>query len=110
MSKRRTQRHKPPALLEWSGILHARSVVMLALLMSFLFTGLAVVYTTHENRYSFNELQELKEQANQFQVQWGQLLIEQSTFGLGGTVELKATQQLQMKIPELSEIVMVGHD
>lgn len=73
-------------------------------------TGLSVVLTTHQNRFAFNELQELRERANGLEVEWGQLLLEQSTFGVEGRIELKAVEQLQMVIPELSSIIMVRHE
>ena len=52
-------------------------------------------------------MQVLKDQANKLEVEWGQLLIEQSTFGVEGKIEQKAVDNLQMHIPELSNIVMV---
>ena len=79
---------------------------MLSLVLA---TGLAVVLTTHENRFAFNELQELKELANKLEVEWGQLLIEQSTFGVEGKIEQKAVEKLQMQVPELSKIVLVSN-
>ena len=83
---------------------------LLALLGLILVTGLSVVRTTHENRFVFNELQEMKAYANQLEVEWGQLLIEQSTFGVEGRIEQKAIEQLQMQVPEISNIVMVTHE
>ena len=71
-------------------------------------SGLGVVKTTHENRYVFNRLQELRSEANDISVEWGQLLIEQSTFGVEGRIEQKATEQLGMRVPDVSQIVMVG--
>ena len=75
---------------------------------SVLSSGLGVVKTTHENRYVFNRLQELRSEANDISVEWGQLLIEQSTFGVEGRIEQKATEQLGMRVPDVSQIVMVG--
>ena len=69
-----------------------------------------VVHTTHENRFAFNELQQLRDQANHLDVEWGQLLLEQSTFGVDGRIEQKAVDQLQMQVPEIDDIVMVRHD
>ena len=43
-------------------------------------SGIAVVLKEHQNRTAFNELQKLKDEGNELQVKWGQLLIEQSTF------------------------------
>ena len=81
--------------------------MMLGLVLA---SGLSVVLTTHENRFAFNELQVLREQANEMELEWGQLLIEQSTFGVEGKIETKAVDQLQMHVPDLSKIVMVSHE
>ena len=97
----------PPPVLVWLGLASAPSALLYALLVSLLVSGLMVVKTTHENRFTFNELQVLREEANQLDVEWGQLLLEQSTFGLDGRIEQKATRELQMRVPRISDIVMV---
>jgi cell division protein FtsL len=48
-------------------------------------------------------------QANQLEVEWGQLKIEQSTFGLEGRIERKAMEELNMKLPDWSRITMVRY-
>lgn len=118
--KTRTQRRTRPAprkyvsrplsILQWAGIFRPASLHMTVLLAIVLSSGLSVVATTHENRFAFNELQELRDQAIQLETEWGQLLIEQSTFGVEGRIEQKAIEQLQMQVPELSKIVMVNHE
>lgn len=80
------------------------------MILVILASGLSVVFMTYQNRFLFNELQQLRNRANSLQVQWGQLLIEQSTFGLEGRIEQKATEQLHLRVPELDRIVMVMHD
>jgi len=99
-----------PSVLEWAGLKSRSSIALLLVLSSVLGAGLSVVATTHENRFAFNELQVLREQANMLEVEWGQLLIEQSTFGIEGRIEQKAFEQLQMEVPEISNIVMVNHE
>jgi cell division protein FtsL len=69
-----------------------------------------VIYTTFKNRSMLNELQQLRNQRNELQVQWGQLLIEQSTFSLDSRIERKAIEELQMIVPEFSDVVMVRYD
>ena len=98
----------PPPVLVWLGLASASSALLHALLVSLLVSGLMVVKTTHENRFAFNQLQVLREEANQLDVEWGQLLLEQSTFGLGGRIEQKATRELQLQVPRISDIVMVN--
>ncbi|MBT8146808.1 MAG: cell division protein FtsL [Gammaproteobacteria bacterium] len=93
--------------LEWLGLKRAASLQILFLLGLVLASGVSVVYLTHRDRVLFTELQALREQENEIEVQWGQLLIEQSTLGLGGRVEQKATELLGMQIPQIDDIVMV---
>ena len=52
----------------------------------------------------------LRDQANGLEVEWGQLLIEQSTFGVEGRIEQKAFGQLHMEVPDIAKIIMVGHE
>lgn len=94
----------------WSGLLSQASFALFTMLGVVLVSGLLVVKTTHQNRFMFNDLQELKDEAVELDVAWGQLLIEQSTFGVEGRIEQKAVEQLDMRIPEAADIVMVGHD
>jgi cell division protein FtsL len=96
------------SILQWAGISRPSTIALVVILALILSSGLSVVNTTHQNRFAFNELQELKDLANQLEVEWGQLLIEQSTFGIEGRIEQKATDQLQMRVPEIDSIVMVS--
>lgn len=107
MNSRKSQTQ---SVLEWLGIGTARVVALYAVLALVLFSGLSVVRTTHENRAAFTELQELRDEAVQLDVQWGQLLLEQSTFGVDGKIEDKAVEQLNMQVPQIDDIVMVSHD
>lgn len=102
--------HTRLSILQWTGICRPHSIGLFVLLGVALVSGLSVVNTTHKNRFSFNELQELREQANALEVEWGQLLIEQSTFGVNGRIEQKALDQLQMQVPEISSIIVVSRD
>ena len=98
----------PYPVLVWLGLASGSSALLYVLLVTLLVSGLMVVKTTHENRFAFNELQVLREEANQLDVEWGQLLLEQSTFGLDGRIEQKAARELQMQVPRISDIVMVN--
>ena len=109
-SRSKTRQSPQQPVLLWLGIGSGKSIFLYLLLGAVLVSGLLVVKTTHENRFAFNELQLLRDEANQLDVEWGQLLLEQSTFGLDGRIEQKAVEQLQMQVPEIDDIVMVGHD
>ena len=103
-------RPQTPSIIQWAGLNRPVTFGLVILLACVVRAGLSVVRTTHQNRFAFNELQELRDQANQLETEWGQLLIEQSTFGVEGRIEQKAIEQLQMELPELSKIVMVNRD
>ena len=100
----------PDSILAWLGLSRIASWQLLTLLSLVLISGLSVVYLTHRDRVLFNELQVLRDEANELDVQWGQLLIEQSTLGVGGRVEQRATEQLEMQVPEIEKIVMVTNE
>ncbi len=94
----------------WTAFFSPRMGILLVLLLSLLISGVGVIYTTFKTRYLLNELQQLKTQRNDLQVQWGQLLIEQSTFSLESRVERKASEELAMETPAISDIVMVRYE
>lgn len=94
-------------LWQWSGMGTQRFVLLFVLFLVFFLSGLKVVEVTHQNRVSFSQLQEMRDEANSLQVEWGQLLIEQSTFGLEGRIEQAATQQLKMRVPQMSRVVLL---
>ncbi|MGJ8690268.1 MAG: cell division protein FtsL [Gammaproteobacteria bacterium] len=98
------------SIYRWSALFSPRMGLILLLLLCVFASGISVIYTTFKNRYLLNELQQLKTQRNELQVQWGQLLIEQSTFSLESRVERKAIDELAMEVPDISEIVMVRYD
>ena len=106
----RSARTKPASVLVWSGIRSGRTLLLYLLLALILGSGLSIVGVTHQHRFSFNELQQLRDSANQLDVQWGQLLLEQSTFGVEGKIEDKAVEQLQMRVPQADSIVVVSYD
>ena len=99
-----------PSIFDWMGINNTSALILVILMSLTMCSGLAVVLKEHQNRTTFNELQELKDQRNELEVKWGQLLIEQSTFGVEGRVEQKAIKELQMQLPTLAEIIMVSYE
>jgi cell division protein FtsL len=70
-------------------------------------SAIAVVHVRHENRVRFIELQEAQAERDRLNVQWGQLLLEQGTWGLHSQVEKTARERLGMSMPQPEEIVIV---
>lgn len=69
-----------------------------------------VVFSTHKSRHLLNELQQLESQRNGLQVEWGQLLLEQSSLVSQGRIENLAIAELGMKIPATENVVVVSGD
>ncbi|MGB0560115.1 MAG: cell division protein FtsL [Pseudohongiellaceae bacterium] len=99
-----------PSIIDWMGINNLSALTLIFMMTLTMVSGIAVVLKEHQNRTAFNELQELKDEGNELEVKWGQLLIEQSTFGVEGRVEEKAINELQMQLPVPAEIMMVNYD
>lgn len=83
-----------------------RAVVALLITAVFL-SALAVIDARHENRMLFAQLQQLRQQRDQINIEWGQLLLEQSTWSTHARIEQMATQKLDMEMPAHAEIVVV---
>ena len=103
-------RSKIPSVTDWMGINNTSAFALITFMSLTLISGLAVVLKEHQNRTTFNELQQLKDERNELEVKWGQLLIEQSTFGVEGRVEQKAVNDLRMQLPTPAEIIMVSYE
>ncbi len=78
----------------------------LILLCLVVFFALGVVTSQHRARKFFVELQAEKDKAQQMEVEWGQLQLEQSTLALPARVE-KMARQLQMQMPQGKQIQFV---
>ena len=81
--------------------------VVAALWFALLGSSLAVVYGKHAARARFVELQRLTHERDELDIEWGQLQLEQSTWGTHGRVERIARDDLHMMIPRPSELRIV---
>ena len=68
----------------------------------------SVIYSTYQTRKLVAEFQQLQNMRNDMEVEWGQLLLEQSTWGSFNRVERLASKRLKMIVPEPNKIVMVS--
>ncbi|MCV6626695.1 MAG: cell division protein FtsL [Cellvibrionaceae bacterium] len=69
-------------------------------------SAVAVINVTHSSRIKLNQLELERRQANDYQVAWGQYLLEQSALATYNRVESVAAKQLKMKTPATSEMVL----
>ena len=77
------------------------------LLVAVVTCALGVVTSQHKARKLFIELQKQKEEAQQMDVEWGQLQLEQSTWATPARVEEVAVKKLQMQLPKNGQIQFV---
>ncbi len=73
-------------------------------------TALGVVESTQLVRRDVNHLETLRREAAQLQVEWGQYLLEESTWAAYSRIEGIATQELNMLAPTTERVVMVTED
>ena len=74
------------------------------LLAAVVVCALSVVTSQHKARKLFIKLQSEKERAQQMDVEWGQLQLEQSTWATPARVEKIAVRQLQMQLPVSGQV------
>jgi len=70
-------------------------------------TGIGVVFTKHEARDLFIQLQGLNSERDGLEIEWGQLKLEQSAWATHGRVEQTARVGLRMVIPRPDEVRIV---
>lgn len=70
-------------------------------------SGMAVVYTKHESRKLFVELEQLTQERDELNIEWGQLQIEQSTWAQHARIEQVAAEDLALVRPEATEIFVI---
>ncbi len=80
-------------------------VIFLALIV--LASSLGVVYAKHQSRKLFVELDTLKKERDEMNVEWGRLQLEQSTLATHSRIEMTAKQRLKMVTPEYEQILIV---
>ncbi|HEY5758220.1 MAG TPA: cell division protein FtsL [Steroidobacter sp.] len=80
---------------------------MAVLWVALLGAAIAVVWSKHEARSLFIELQRLNAERDRLDIEWGQLKLEQSAFAMHGRVEQTARVNLQMVVPRPDEVRIV---
>jgi cell division protein FtsL len=86
---------------------HSGNALNVLLLAVTVVCALSVVTSQHKARKLYVELQKQKEQAQQMDVEWGQLQLEQSTWATPARVEKIAAQRLQMQLPGSGQVQFI---
>jgi len=86
---------------------HEGSVVCIVLLCVLIGCALSLVTSRHQARRLTVELEREQQHARQFEVEFGQLSLEQSTWGMPARVEKIARESLRMQLPASSRVEIV---
>jgi cell division protein FtsL len=80
------------------------NLILFAVLIT---TALGTVTAQHKSRKLYVELQQQQDRAKQYDVEWGQLQLEQSTWAMHSRIEQIAVQKLRMEVPDSKRIQVV---
>jgi cell division protein FtsL len=70
-------------------------------------SAIALVYTKHEARRLFVELERLTQERDELNIEWGQLQIEQSTWSQHARIEQVARDDLALVRPAATEVFVI---
>ncbi|MCB1801025.1 MAG: cell division protein FtsL [Gammaproteobacteria bacterium] len=83
------------------------AITLSLLLLAVIASGIAVVYAKNLSRSLFVEMQQVRKDKDQADMEWGRLQLELATRGALGRVMEIAGERLQMHAPEPGQIVVV---
>lgn len=86
------------------------SRINLLLLALLVVCALSLVTSRHQARKSFVDLEREQTQARAYEVEFGQLQIEQSTWAMPARIEKIGREQLHMQLPATSRIEVLQRD
>ena len=81
--------------------------LVLALSLSVFYSAIEVVLAQHKARKYFVEIQELEQQQDKLNEEWGKLQLEQSTWATDDRVERLARKKLGMTEPDVNSLVLI---
>ena len=87
--------------------MNARLIIALLALTAVIGSSLGIVYTRHESRRHSVELGQLEDQRDAYIAEWSRLQLEQAWLADASNVESKASEQLGMRAPEETRILVI---
>ncbi|HET7306710.1 MAG TPA: cell division protein FtsL [Gammaproteobacteria bacterium] len=83
------------------------TLINAALVLALMVSAVAVISAVHRNRTLFAELQQLRQQRDKLNVEWGKLQLEESTWATHARIEQVARDKLGMRMPQKIQRVVV---
>lgn len=87
--------------------MNPRQPMVLVLVVMVTISALGVVYSRHESRRLFSELEELNRTRDALDAEWGMLQLEQGAWATHGRVERIARERLDMRLPEGGDVIVL---
>jgi cell division protein FtsL len=85
-----------------------RILIVITLLFSLMLaSALLLIYSKHQSRKLFVEVQQLRYEVDALNTEWSQLQLEQSAWSGHGRIERIARKQLSMIMPKSGDVVFV---
>ena len=81
------------------------NLILFAVLLA---CALGTITSQHKARKLYIELQQQQDLAKQYDIEWGQLQLEQSTWAMHSRIEQIAVNPLHMQVPEPARIQIVA--
>lgn len=78
-----------------------------ALVLVCVVSAIALIYTKHESRKLFVELERLSDKRDELNIEWGQLQIEQSTWATHARIEKLAADELSLTRPKPADVFVI---
>ena len=82
--------------------------VNIVLLFALIACALSLVTSRHQARQVFVELERAQAEARGYETEYGQLQLEQSTWGMPARVEKIAREQLRMQLPSAARTEIIA--
>ena len=88
--------------------MNGNTIMAAFLFLAVTVSAVSVTYAKFQTRMLFVQMETLRKQRDEMDIEWGQLRLEQSTWATHGRIEGLARNRLNMVIPENSEIVVIN--
>lgn len=84
-----------------------RYVAVFVLIMGIVSSGVGLVYTKHQSRKLFIELQVLQMLRDDLEIDWEMLQLEESTLTTEAVVDQAARVRLNMIVPDANSVIYI---
>ncbi len=80
-------------------------LVFMIVLIAVMASSIGAIYSKYASRKSFTEIEKLTNELDQYEVEWGQLQLEQNMLATHARIERLAIKKLGMAVPDRESIV-----